>query len=55
MINASTTRRFAYESLFERFANKCKDDGLGMTALCLAAEQNNVKVAQLLLDAGAGI
>ena len=50
MINASTT--FAHEGQFERL-NK-DDDGLGMTALCLAAEQNNVKVAQLLLDAGAG-
>ena len=49
MINASTT--FA-DGQFERL-NK-DDDGLGMTALCLAAEQNNVKVAQLLLDAGAG-
>ena len=50
MINASTT---AYDERFERL-NK-DDDGLGMTALCLAAEQNNVKVAQLLLDAGAGM
>ena len=49
MINASTTHKFGE---FERL-NK-DDDGLGMTALCLAAEQNNVMVAELLLDAGAG-
>ena len=51
MINASTTHKFD-DGQFEKLDKD--DDGLGMTALCLAAKQNNVKVAQLLLDAGAG-